>query len=285
MRCGLQVLQQRGTRLIGRITRWLVLIVTILVLNSPIIFTIVTSFKRPVDITAFPPTWLFSPTLEHYGEVLSDPELDFPRYLFNSTSIAFGGTFLAISLSFPAAYAIARLGRGRLVMPIVTNLRSIPLVIFAIPFYLMFQALGLLDTRSGLALIAGIINLPLALLLFVGFLQELPRELEEAARVDGATTWQILRFIMVPLAQPILLAVGILSFIYAWNEFLFGLILSTRNATPVTVGATLFITSWGVRWGATAAAMVLSVLPPMLLGLLCYRFLGRAVLSGIVKGD
>ncbi len=276
--------RRREMRSIEQIMRWLVLVVTIFVFNLPVIFTIVTSLKQTVDITAFPPVWLFSPTLEHYREVLTDPSLDFPRYLFNSMSIALGGTLIAIFLSFPAAYAIARLGGGRALLPIVTNLRSIPLVIFAIPFYLMFQALGLLDTRFGLALIACLINLPLALLLFVGFLQELPREVEEAARVDGATTWQILRFIMAPLARPILVAVGILSFIYAWNEFLFGLILSTRNATPVTVGATLFITSWGVRWGATAAAMVLSVLPPILLGFFCYRFLGRAVLSGVVKG-
>jgi multiple sugar transport system permease protein len=277
------MLSRREMRLVIRMLRWVVLIVTVFVLNSPIIFTIVTSLKRTVDITAFPPAWLFSPTLDHYQEVLSDPSLDFPRFLFNSMSIALGGTLLAIFLSFPAAYSIARLGRGRPLLPIVTNLRSIPLVVFAIPFYLMFQAAGLLDTRFGLALIACVINLPLALLLFVGFLQELPRELEEAARVDGATTWQMLRSIMIPLARPALLAVGILSFIYSWNEFLFGLILSTRNATPVTVGATLFITSWGVRWGATAAAMVLSVLPPMLLGLFCYRFLGRAVVSGAIK--
>ena len=89
---------------------------------------------------------------------------------------------------------------------------------------------------------------------------------------------------MLPLARPVLVAVAILSFIYSWNEFLFGLILSTRNAVPVTVGATFFITSWGVKWGATAAAMMLSVLPPLLLGLVSYRYLGRAMLAGAVKG-
>jgi multiple sugar transport system permease protein len=133
-------------------------------------------------------------------------------------------------------------------------------------------------------LISCIINLPLALILLVGFLQDLPQEIEEAARVDGASTFAVLRHIVLPLARPVLVAVAILSFIYSWNEFLFGLILSTRNAVPVTVGATFFITSWGVKWGATAAAMMLSVLPPLLLGLVSYRYLGRAMLAGAVKG-
>lgn len=263
--------------------RWVVLVLVVVIFNIPVIFTVVTSLKKTADINAFPPTWLFQPTLEHFVEVLTDAALDFPRYILNSIVIALGGTLLVIAISFPAAYAIARLGRGRIVLPIVTNLRSIPLIIFAIPFYILFQAVGLLDTQLGLALITCLINLPLVLLLFIGFLQDLPLELDEAARVDGARTWNILHRIIIPLSRPILFSAGILSFIYGWNEFVFALILSTRNATPVTVGATLFITSWGVRWGATAAAMVLSVLPPMVLGLFSYRFLGQMALSSAVK--
>jgi multiple sugar transport system permease protein len=154
-------------------------------------------------------------------------------------------------------------------------------VIFAIPIYLMYQLIGLLDTRTGLALVACLINLPTALVLLVGFIRDLPIELEESARVDGAGLGQVLRHVVLPLSRPMLLAVLILSVIFAWNEFL---ILSTRNAVPVTVGATFFITSWGIRWGATAAAMTLSVLPPMLLGLVAYRWLGKALLAGALKG-
>jgi multiple sugar transport system permease protein len=147
----------------------------------------------------------------------------------------------------------------------------------------MYQVLGLLDTRTGLALIECIVNLPLALLVSVAMIQDLPVEVEEAARVDGAGTLRILARIVVPMARPMIAAVAILSFIYAWNEFLFGLILTTSKAVPVTVAATFFTTTWGVRWGATAAAMTLSLLPPVVLGLLSYRSLGR-IMAGAVKG-
>jgi multiple sugar transport system permease protein len=180
---------------------------------------------------------------------------------------------------------MVRFGRGTAsLLPVVVGLRAIPLVIFAIPFYLMYQWLGLLDTWLGMALIECIVNLPFALLFAVGMVRDLPVEVEEAARVDGAGTLRVLLRIVVPLARPMILSVAILSFIYSWNEFLFGLILTTRSATPVTVGVTLFTTSWGVRWGPTAAAMTLSMLPPLLLGLVCFRYLTRALTAGAVKG-
>ena len=275
--------RQRGR--LGWAMRWALFALVVLVFNLPIIMTVVTALKPTAVINAAPPQWLFVPTLDHFVTVLTDRAVDFPLYLFNSTVIALGGTLLALVLSIPAAYAIARYGIGkRTLLPLVANLRAIPLVIFAIPFYLMYQVMGLLDTRTGLIIIACIINLPVALLFAVGMIQDLPIEIEEAARVDGAGTLTVLWRIVVPLTQPMILALAILSFIYAWNEFLFGLILTTRDAVPVTVGATFFTTSWGVRWGPIAAAATLSVLPPMVLGLLCYRYLGRALTAGAIKG-
>ncbi|HTW28517.1 MAG TPA: carbohydrate ABC transporter permease [Acetobacteraceae bacterium] len=271
--------------MIGRTLRWLLFLLTVLLLNLPVIVTVLTSLKTDADINASPPVWLFAPTLAHYRAVLDDPTLDFPRYLANSTVIAGGGTLLALALAVPAAYGMVRSGAGaRLVLPLMVNLRAVPLVVFAIPFYLMYQVLGLLDTRLGLALIACIINLPLSLLIAVNAIAELPLEIEDAARVDGARTRVILARIVLPLARPMLISAGILGFITAWNEFLFGLILSTRNAVPVTVAATFFTTSFGVRWGDTAAAMVLSMAPPMVLGLVAARGIGSALTTGAVKG-
>jgi multiple sugar transport system permease protein len=265
--------------------RWLVFLVVVLLFNFPLIATIMTSLKTTADISHSPPLWIFTPTLEHYLTVLTSSTLNFPRFLMNSVMIAFLGTLFAVAISLPAAYAIVRFKLGtNTILPLVTNLRTIPLIIFAIPFYLMFQFVGLLDTRIGLALIACLINLPLALLLFVGFIQDFPLEIDEAARIDGANTLQIFRYMIMPLSSSIVTAVAILSFIYAWNEFLFGLILTTRNATPVTVGATFFVTSYGIRWGQTAAAMVLSVIPPAILGVLSYRYLAKALTAGAVKG-
>lgn len=265
--------------------RWFVFVLAALVLNLPLLLTLLTSFKTTAQISASPPVWFFAPTLEHYRQVLSGTTLDFPRFLFNSVAISLIGTVIAICVTLPAAYSMARFKiMSRSLLPFVTNLRTIPLIIFAIPFYLMYQFLGLLDTRVGLGLIAALINLPLALVLFVGFLQDFPIEVEEAARVDGANTLQVFLLIVTPLSRGVVTAVAILSFIYAWNEFLFGLILTTQNATPVTVGATFFVTSFGIRWGQTAAAMILSVIPPAVLGVLSYRYLARALVAGAVKG-
>ena len=265
--------------------RWAAFILVVVIFNFPLLATFATSLKTLPDIYKNPPVWIFAPTFEHYRAVLTDPTVNFPHYLLNSVIIAIGGTLITVVLALPAAYGIVRTGWGaRTLLPLVTNLRAIPLIIFVIPFYLMYQALGLLDTQFGLALIAAIINIPLALLLFTGFVQDLPIEVEEAAQVDGANTLNVLRYVVLPLSGPIITATAILSFIYAWNEFLFGLILTTRHATPVTVGATLFVTAWGVRWGEISAAMIMSILPPLVLGLLSYRTLARSLAAGAVKG-
>lgn len=265
--------------------RWTVLLLAILVFNFPIIATFITSIKSTADINAFPPKWIFTPTLNHYREVLFAGNTNYPRTILNSLVIASSGTVLALLISFPAAYAMARYRTGATwLLPIVSNLRALPLIIFAIPFYLMYQTLGLLDTRFGLALIAAVINIPLALLMLTGFIQDIPKELDEAARLDGAGVFQVLHHVIWPASRPILFATAVLSFIYSWNEFLFGLILTTKNATPVTVGATFFVTSYGVKWGATAAAMVLGVLLPLILGFFAYPYIGKSMLRGAVKG-
>ena len=265
--------------------RWIVYILAVLLFNIPVLATILTAFKTTADINASPPVWFFTPTVSHFIEVFTDPKLRFESFMWNSVVISLGGAFLAIALTLPAAYAIARFNVGaRFILPYITNLRAVPLIIFVIPLYLMYQVTGLLDTRLGLALIGCIINLPLALIMFVGFFQDVPVDLDEAAKVDGANTFQILWHIIIPLARPIITATAILSFIYTWNEFLFGLILTTKEAVPVTVGATFFVTSYGIKWGTTAAAMVLSILPPMALGVFSYRWMSKAVMGGAIKG-
>ncbi|MCG8479980.1 MAG: carbohydrate ABC transporter permease [Spirochaetales bacterium] len=267
------------------IVRWVVLVAAVALFNLPLAATVSTAFKTPAQISSSPPVWIFRPTLENFVALMNNRTLSFGRYLFNSTALALMGTVFAVALTLPAAYTVVRRGMGRrFLVPFVTNLRTIPLIIFAIPFYFMFQRTGLLDTRLGLGLIACLINLPLAMVVFVGFFQDIPIEMEEAAYVDGATTGQMLRYIVLPLSTTVVASVALLSFIYAWNEFLFGLILTTRAALPVTVGSTFFITSFGVRWGETAAAITLSVVPPIAVGLLSFRFLARSLLAGAVKG-
>ena len=265
--------------------RWLLFIVIALIINLPIIATILTSFKTTADINSSPPIFFFSPTLSNDIEVLFKGNTNLLKYILNSTIIAGGGSILAIFLSFPAAFAMVRHGIGSSwLLPLVTNIRALPLIIYAIPLYLMFQLVGLLDSWLGMILVTATISIPVALVLFVGFIQDIPIEMDEAGRLDGASQRVILWKLIFPMSRPIVIAVFLLSFITSWNEFLFGLILTTKNATPVTIGATFFVTTYGVKWGATAAAMTLSVLPPVILGLFAYPYIGKSMLSGAVKG-
>ena len=268
--------------------RWLAFGLFALLINLPVIVTLVTSFKSPREIATNPGLWIEAPTLANYASVLQPSErLNLFAYLGNSLAVSLIGSGFALALALPAAHAIARGGFGRrTLLPLVVNLRAVPLIIFAIPIYMGYQWLGLLDTRIGLGLILTIVNLPLALVILVNALNDLPVELDEAARLDGAATWQVLLLILAPLARPALVTAFIFGFITAWNEFLFGLMLTTTNAVPVTVGASFFFASagGGVQWGLAAAVMILAALPPMLLGMLTYREICRSMLAGALKG-
>lgn len=268
--------------------RWLVFAIAALALNFPVIATVVTAFKSPAEVNANPSLWIRAPTLDNFAAVLTvSDRLNIWAYLMNSAVAATIGAVLPIVLSFPIAWAMARRGYGaRVMFPLIVNLRALPLIVFAIPIYLMFRQIGLLDTRLGLGLILAIVNLPLTLMLMVNAVAEVPLELEEAARMDGARLGRILARVVLPLTRPALMTAFIFGFITAWNEFLFGLMLTTRDAVPVTVGASFFFASsgGGVQWGMAAAVMTIAALPPLAIGLVMYRRLAGSLVAGAVKG-
>ena len=276
----------RRTALDG--ARWTVFVVAVLGLNFPVLSTLVTSFKSAAEVASNPGFVIEAPTLGNYRQVFaSSDRLDIGGYLANSAVAATIGAVLPLILCFPAAWAIARRGHGRHVLvPVIVNLRVLPLVVFAIPLYMMYQWAGLLDTRLGLGLILAIVNLPLTLVLLVNAIRDVPIELEEAARVDGVRTPSVLLRIVAPLCVPALGVAFVFGFITAWNEFLFGLILTTTRAVPVTVGASFFFAAGGggVQWGVAAAVMIVAAAPPMLLGLLLYRRIGSSLGAGAIKG-
>ena len=272
----------------GLTLRWVVFAMAGFVLNFPIIATLVTSFKTGAEIARNPGLTVLDPTIENYAAVFATGgRLDIWLYLGNSLVAALIGTILPMMLCFPAAWAIARRGVGAAgLFPMVVNLRALPLIVFAIPLYLMYQGLGLLDTRIGLGLILAVVNLPIALLILVSTVRALPLELEEAARMDGATTATLLRRVVLPLTRPAMVTIFILGFITAWNEFLFGLMLTTSDAVPVTVGASFFFATGGggVQWGVAAAIIMVAAAPPLILGLLMYRQIGGSITAGAIKG-
>ncbi|WP_312470336.1 carbohydrate ABC transporter permease [Neobacillus sp.] len=260
-------------------------VVIAFILNIPLINTVFTSLKTEGDISAQPPKFWFTPTFEHFQNVLYAAGYDFPKFFLNSITLALSTSLLVIAISLPSAYAIVRLGFGKKqLMPFATGLRLFPPIIFAIPYYMMFQYLGLLDTVAGLVLINIFLNIPLGLLLMIGFLRDLPKDIEESAVIDGCNVFQVLFKIILPLMGPGIASVGILTFIFSWNDYLFAVIVALKNATPVTLGATMFITSWGIKWGDISAATLLSILPPLLFTFFAQRYLVKGLSAGSVKG-
>lgn len=268
--------------------RWIVFALAAFVMNFPVLATLVTAFKSPAEVSRNPSLWIEAPTLENFATVLTiSDRLNVYHYLWNSTVAAVIGAVLPMVVAFPIAWAMVRRGIGRGVLfPLVVNLRALPLIIFAIPLYMMFSVAGLLDTRLGLGLILAVVNLPLALMLLVNAVADIPTEIEEAAHVDGARLPYLLRKVVLPLCRPALITTFIFGFITAWNEFLFGLMLTTSKAVPMTVGASFFFATsgGGVQWGVAAAVMVVAALPPLVLGLVMYKRITGSMVAGAVKG-
>lgn len=268
--------------------RWIVFAIAAFVMNFPVLSTFITAFKGPNEVSRNPSLWIEAPTFENFATVLTISErLNVYHYLWNSLVASLIGALLPMIVAFPLAWVMARRGYGRATLfPVIVNLRALPLIVFAIPLYMMYATVGLLDTRLGLGLILAIVNLPLTLMLLVNAVSDIPLELEEAARMDGARIGKLLLRVVLPLCRPTLITTFVFGFITAWNEFLFGLMLTTRVAVPMTVGASFFFATsgGGVQWGVAAAVMVVAALPPLLLGLVMYRRLSGSMVAGAVKG-
>ncbi|MGG1515912.1 carbohydrate ABC transporter permease [Paenibacillus oryzisoli] len=268
-----------------RIAFALVLIGSIVILISPLLLAIITSLKAEQDIASFPPKWVFLPTFEHFNNVFYKSGYPFGTFFLNSFVISFFASIVTIGVCIPAAYVMVRMRVGiKRFFPFVISLRLLPPIVFAIPYYMMFQYLHLLDTKIGLIWVAALMNIPLTLMLLVGFVQELPKEIEEAAMMDGCSVYSMLARVILPLIAPGAAAAAILTFIFSWNDFLFVRILSDMKATTVTVGSTLFIQAYGIRWGDVAASIVLSVIPPLIFTLFVQKYLVKGLSMGAVKG-
>lgn len=268
-----------------RMVFWLLLAAILLMFLFPLLLDFQTSLKTEGDIASFPPKWVFTPTLEHYENVFSGSGYPFGQFFLNSFVIASGTSIVTVLVCIPAAYAMVRFGVGlKKFFSFIISLKLLPPIVFAIPYFALYQFAGLLDTRTGLIWAAVVMNVPLTLMLMVGFIQELPVEIEEAALMDGCSPGGILARIVFPLIGPGVAAAAILTFIFTWNEFLFVRILSDARAMTTTVGSTLFIQAYGIRWGDIAAAIALSVLPPLVFTFFVQRYLVKGLSMGAVKG-
>lgn len=259
--------------------------VIVLVVNLPWLNALLVSFKTEGDIGRGALITNFVPTLEHYRNALGAAGYDFPKFFMNSTLIALGAVALVLLIAVPSTYAAVRLGfGGRLIMNASSGLRLLPAIFFAVPYFLLMANLHLLDTIPGLIFANTFLNLPLGIILLSAGFRDVPVEIEEAASVDGASAYRTLFSIVLPMLAPALVAVAVLVFIFSWNDYLFALVLSSSNATPITLGAANFVTSTGIRWGDISAATVLSTLPPLVFAVFAQRYLVSGLSAGAVKG-
>lgn len=248
----------------------------------PVLWMVLTGFKHESQASTDPPTLLFSPTLEQYGEVFAR---DFAPYLINSATSSIFSTLLVLALAAPAAYAlsVAAVPRWRDVLFFFLSTRMMPAVASVVPLYLLARNLGLLDNITVLSLVYTGMNLPIAVWMLRGFLLEIPREVLEAARVDGAGPRTEITRIILPMIGPGLAATALICFIFAWNEFFFAVSLTATRAATVPVFLVGFITSEGLFWARLSAASTLAVLPVVLAGWVAQKQLVRGLSLGAVK--
>ena len=267
-----------------RVTGDLVVLALLLAYAVPFFWQGLTSFKPDSELLQLPPLLPSRLTLAHYQAVLGQSLM--PRALVNSLGIATLTTLLALVLSLPGGYALARLpipAKGALLLGMVAC-TAFPQIATVGPLYLLLRALALRDTWGALILAHTSFALPLMLWLLAGFVREIPGEIEEAAMMDGASRFQLLRWIVLPLLAPGLAAAALLAFLFSWNEFLFAYTFTASEASrTVPVALALFPGVYEVPWGDIAAASILASLPPVLLVVGLQRYLVRGVLAGALR--
>lgn len=270
----------------------------------PIFFWILSSFKPFPLIFELPPVIFFKPILTWYQVVLGgadSTQIELQQhggvgtgggsyysipFLINSATIAIGSTLIVVVVASLAAYALSRFGMRRkndFVFWIVST-RMMPAAAAALPFFLMYRTLGLIDTFAGIILAHAVMNLPLAILLMRSFFDEVPHELDEAAMVDGTTRFGAFRKIILHYVWPGIAAAAILCFIFSWNEFLLTLTLTKTAVRTLPVAASTFDSQQGTEWGMLAALGTTAMVPVFIFVLFVQRNLVRGLTMGAIKG-
>jgi sorbitol/mannitol transport system permease protein len=271
--------QSVGQRILIAVTGWTVA----LLLFFPIFWMVLTSFKTEVGAIASPPELFFFPTLSSYAEV--QERANYLRFALNSVVISFGASILALALGVPAAYAMAfhptARTRGTLLWMLSTKM--LPSVGVLLPIYLLFRNANLLDTQFGLIVVYALMNLPIVVWMLFTFYKEVPNEILEAGRMDGARTGSELWFLLMPLTLPGVASTGLLSLILCWNEAFWSLNLTSSAAAPLTAFIASFSSPEGLFFAKLSAASTVAVAPILVFGWLSQRQLVRGLTFGAVK--
>ena len=254
------------------------------VIFFPILWMILTSFKTELEAFSTPPKFLFFEwTTENY--TLVQERSDYVRYAMNSVILAGGATLLGLIIAIPAAWAMAFFPTKRTkdVLLWMLSTKMMPAVGVLVPIYLLFRTLGLLDTHIGLIVVLGLANLPIVIWMLFTYFKEIPKDILEAARMDGASSWKEVVFVLAPMAVPGIASTILLNVILAWNEAFWTLNLTTINSAPLTAFIASYSSPEGLFWAKLSAASTLAIAPILVLGWFSQRQLVRGLTFGAVK--
>lgn len=257
----------------------------IIILIIPPIFVfawmIMTGLKTGVQNIEYPPLFVFSPTLENFKAVFQ--QHNFLRYLINSTIIAVSATIISLLVGLPASYSIVRYKQKKLSIAILIA-RMTPFISYLLPWYIVFRRLGLIDTFTAMVMTHLIITLPMVIWIMIAFFENVPRELEESAFIDGCTRTETFLRITIPLSMNGIITAAIISFIFSWNQFLFSLILSGPRTRTVPVAVYNFMSYGKIDWGGIGAAATIIVLPVLVFAFIVRKKLVEGLTAGALKG-
>lgn len=269
-------------RLLGAALEWVGIALTLVFIGLPIVWIALTAFKSEGD--AYTLNVLFVPTLDNFIAIFGEP-LYVGRLIVNSVVVAVATVLIAIPLALMAAYVFSRhvfVGSSVLLVWVLST-QFIPPVVVTIPFFQLFRELGLIDTRQALVILNLAVVLPYAIWMLKGFVDALPPEVEEAAFVDGCGELGILRHVTFPLVMPGVLVTAVFSFIAAWNEFLFALIMTRTDARTIQIGLLNAAGLRGVQWEWMSAVGILVMVPIFILSLLIRRHFVQGLTLGAAK--
>jgi multiple sugar transport system permease protein len=257
----------------------------VFVLVTPALFVFLwmlsLALKPDVENTAYPPIFIpRSPTLDSFRQILDGSPIG--RYTMNSAVVAGGSTVIALVLGVPAGYGIAK-SQKRGMLGFVLIARMTPALSYLIPWFIMFRAIGLNNTLTALVITHLVIGLPVVIWVMVGFFDGLPRDLEEAAAVDGASPWQAFWHVALPLGRPGIVVASLLAFIFSWNNFIFAVVLAGRETRTLPVLVFNTLTFERLAFGPLAAAAILVTLPVLIVTVLVQRQIVVGMTAGAVK--
>jgi multiple sugar transport system permease protein len=272
----------------------LLLIVIFIFFLFPIVWMVGMSFKTIEDILSWPPKFIFTPTLANFKAIIfSQIELkgvgnipiDFMSSFWHTLLVSCGAVIVSVLLGVPAAYAISRFkfkGRDDMAFTFL-SFRFGPELLVIIPIFFIFQRIGLYDSFIGLIWVYQLITMPMIIWIMRSYVDDVPVDFEDACVVDGYPRWKAVFRVILPIIRPGIAASALLAFIYAWNNFLFALVLGSSNTSTLTISAMKFISAEALRYGIMSAGIVLSFLPILVFSVVAQRYFVRGLSMGAIK--